>query len=227
MSLEIDFNKYPLPKRLRHHTAPNLYFKLEELREPSGYYPPVINSPDWNELFSGGKPPANLDVGCGKGIFLLNYAFENPDANALGIEIRRPAVNWINTVAKGEGINNCAALWYSVVNGMPFIADSSIDNIFYLFPDPWPKQKHVKRRAFNMEFLCEAHRVMNGSGRLWLATDVPEVHEYHLKVLNRNPDFSYRVIERNEWNLPVTNKERFCLEIGLPVYRIVAGKKHV
>lgn len=225
MSLVIDFNKYPLPKRLRHHTAPNLYFKLEELKEPSGYYPPAIKTLEWGEVFTDGKAPANLDIGCGKGIFLLTYAFENPGSNILGIEIRRPAVNWINTVAKGEGIDNCAAVWYSVVNGLPFISDNSVENIFYLFPDPWPKQKHVKRRAFNAEFLSEAKRILTESGRLWLATDVPEVHEYHLKLLSRVTGLVFEQVETAKWNLPITNKERFCLEVGLPVYRIIAGKK--
>jgi tRNA (guanine-N7-)-methyltransferase len=226
MGLEIDSNKYPFPKRLRHHTAPNLYFKLEELNEPSGYYPPVIQSMDWSQLFADGNPPKNLDVGCGKGIFLLNYAHDNPASNVLGLEIRRPAVGWINEVAKGESIANCAALWYSVVNGLHFIPDNSIDNIFYLFPDPWPKQKHVKRRAFNPEFLIEVSRILSNNGRLWLATDVDEVHKYHLKLLKRNPAFEFTEVNRDEWQLPITNKERFCLEVGLPVYRIIAGKKH-
>ncbi len=225
MGLEIDFNKYPLPKRLRHHTSPNLYFRLDELKEPAGYYPPVIDSIDWIEVFADAKPPRNLDIGCGKGIFLLNYAYENPGSNILGIEIRRPAVNWINHVAAGENITNCAALWYSVVNGLSFIPDCSVDNIFYLFPDPWPKQKHVKRRAFSEEFLGEVKRILIGSGRLWLATDVPEVHQYHLKILSKDTEIYFHEAKLDEWNLPVNNKERFCIEVGLPVYRIIAGKK--
>ncbi len=224
--MEIDNNKYPLPKRMRHHTAPNLYFPLAELKDKSGYYPPVFEKMDWKTLFYDAMAPKNLDIGCGKGIFLLNYAYEHPDSNILGIEIRRPVVGWINEVARGENISNCAALWYSVVNGLHFIDSSSIDNIFYLFPDPWPKTKHLKRRAYNPDFLSEVQRILSDNGRLYLATDVQEVHDYHQKLLKENGSFDWRQVEREEWDLPVTNKERFCFEVGLPVYRIIAGRKH-
>ena len=106
---------------------------------------------DWAEIFLNGKKPNRLDIGCGKGIFLLGIANENPDFNYLGIEVRDVAVTWINNYIEGEKVENCKALFYSVANGLPFIEDESIDEIYYLFPDPWPKNKHHKRRAFNFK----------------------------------------------------------------------------
>ncbi|MFC2131441.1 tRNA (guanosine(46)-N7)-methyltransferase TrmB [Bacteroidota bacterium] len=224
--MEIDFNKYPLPKRLRHHTTPNLYFKLSELKEKPGFYPPAVEEMDWEEVFINGKQPDMLDVGCGKGVFLLNMSEKYPDKNILGIELRKAAVEWINGVVRGEGIPNGAAIWYSVVNGLHFIEDKSIEKVFYLFPDPWPKRKHLKRRAFNEEFLSDIYRVLKDDGHFYLATDVPEVDSYHKKVLDVFGKFDYGIVQSdNQWLFPVTNKEKFCRKENISFFRLICSKK--
>ena len=223
--MEINFDKYPLPKRVRHHTAPNLYFKYEDFKEEPLYYPPLIESLDWSEVFLNGKPPDILDVGCGRGIFLLNMSEQFPDKNVLGIELRKPYPEWINNFVKGENIQNAAAVWYSVVNGMKFIETDSVEKVFYLFPDPWPKKRHLKRRAFNMEFLEEVSRILKPGGNLYLATDVPEVHEYHCELVDEFEECGWKSVEMDdeEWPFPPTNKENFCRKEGISFYRIIVG----
>ncbi|MFW5702007.1 MAG: tRNA (guanosine(46)-N7)-methyltransferase TrmB [Bacteroidota bacterium] len=222
---DIDFDKYPFPKRVRHHVAPNLYFPASELKEKPSYYPPLIETIDWSEHFAECRPPDALDVGCGKGRFLLRYALANPVENVLGVEIRRPLVRWINEVARGETIANASAVWYSVVNGLDFIADEAVGRIFYLFPDPWPKKRHQKRRAFSDKFLTDSARVLRRGGELFLATDVAEVDEYHRKLMEGNADFETRRVDASEWGLPPTDKETFCIHHGIDVYRLVCRRK--
>jgi len=223
--VEIDFDKYPLPKRMRHHVSANCYIPWSELKEKPKSYPPLIDRTNWNEHFSNGLPPNILDVGCGKGKLLLDSSELFPDKNFLGIEVRKSAVNWIKDVITGEKITNCSVLWYSVVNGIPFIESKSIDDIYYLFPDPWPKKKHHKRRAFNTEIIKEFHRVLKPNGHLYLATDVPEVHEYHIELLEETCIFDYKIIEKDEdWDLPVTNKENFCRKKNIPFFRLICTK---
>ena len=87
--LSIDFNKYPLPKRKRHHTHPNYYIPANELNViPSGY-PPLITTMDWSTIFVNQQPPDILDIGCGRGFFLLQLAEINKNKNVLGIEVRK------------------------------------------------------------------------------------------------------------------------------------------
>jgi tRNA (guanine-N7-)-methyltransferase len=223
--MKIDFDKYPLPSRMRHHTAPNLYMSLSELKEKPDYYPPMIHSADWNEIFADGNPPQILDVGCGKGKLLLDSSEKYPGTNVLGIEVRKLACEWISGVIEGEGIGNCAVFWYSVVNGLNFIMDNSVREIYYLFPDPWPKKKHHKRRAFNELVLAEFFRVLQPGGKLFLATDVPEVHEYHLEILNQSGNFTIRIIlNDDDWGLPITNKETFCRKNDISFDRIICTK---
>lgn len=224
--MKIDYKKYPLPKRMRHHTAPNLYFRVSELKEEPNYYPPIYKNIDWSEIFINSKPPDILDIGCGKGLFLLNMSEAFPDLNILGIELRKPAVEWINRVVKGEKIENIAAIWYSVVNGLDFINYNSIQKAFYLFPDPWNKRKHLKRRAFNINFLNDIYRVLHKDGHLYLATDLKEVDLYHKKTLEKFSKFDYFVVENDsQWQFPMTNKENFCIRESIPYYRIICKKK--
>jgi tRNA (guanine-N7-)-methyltransferase len=224
--LKIDSEKYPLPNRMRHHTSPNLYLPLSELKEVPNFYPPLIESIDWKDVYSNSLPPSRLDVGCGKGRLLLDTAEAYPEINILGIEVRKGAVDWLQEVIAGENIPNCGILWYSVVNGLGFINSESIDEIYYLFPDPWPKKKHHKRRAFNNPVLLEFIRVLRQGGRLFLATDVEEVHEYHLEMLKDIKSLNPKFIESDdEWGLPITNKETFCRKMNIPFYRIIATKE--
>ena len=224
--MEIDFNKYPLPRRLRHHTTPNLYFPASKQKVLSAYYPPLYEKLCWKEIFLNGTPPNALDIGCGKGKFLLDFAELNPDSNILGIELRKPPVDWLRNLFKGENIPNGSAIWYNIVNGLGFIDSESIDNIFYLFPDPWPKRKHHKRRALNQIVIGEYYRCLKSDGKLFIATDMAEINEHHIKILKDSAGFEFKIIESDtEWHLPVTNKEKFCREKHIPFYRMVCRKR--
>jgi tRNA (guanine-N7-)-methyltransferase len=224
--MSIDYKKYPFTSRVRHHTSPNFYFPLSELKTIPNHYPPLIESINWEEKYTNALPPDVLDIGCGKGAFLLEYAMNNPDWNAMGIEIRSGIVRWINNIIEGEEIPNCSALWYSVANGLHFIGDSSILKVFYLFPDPWPKKRHQKRRAFNFMLLDEIKRIIKPGGRLYLATDVHVVDKHHRDTLTKHGAFDFEeVVLDEDWGLPVTNKEKFCRKENIPFYRLICKLK--
>lgn len=215
-----DRMKYPFETKIRHHISAHNYLPISEVQFIPDNYPPIYENVDWNELFENGKKPTMLDIGCGKGLFLLQYAYENPEINCLGIEIREYPVEWIKKVIIGEKLKNCNALRYGVLNGLHFIDSDSIDNMFYLFPDPWPKRKHEKRRAFNMNFVEDIYSKIKVGGTLWLATDVPEVAEYEIGLLNKFGKFQINELKsRDEWNFPTTNKENFCIEKKIEVHR--------
>lgn len=232
--MPIDFSKYPLPNRLRHHTSPNVYLPAKELKFIPDYYPPLIEKLDWKDVFANAKKPDYLDIGCGKGAFLLQFAIENPQKNILGIEVRKLPVDWLKKVIIGEKIDNCGVLWYSAANNLPFIEENSIESVFYLYPDPWFKVKHKKRRLFSDNFANEIHRVLKNGGNLYLATDVEEVHQYQKEIIENSGLFeivylkeNYILSERETdalWQIPITNKEKFCFSKQIPIYRIVLKK---
>ncbi len=223
--LTIDFRKYPYSTKIRHHVTAYHYLPIEELKVVPENYPVVHKELNWSNIFLNGKKPDRLDIGCGKGIFLLSMAVQTPEKNIMGIEIRDIAVDWINNYIQGENIQNCYALLYSVANGLPFIESNSIEEIYYLFPDPWPKNRHHKRRAYNLNFLNEIFRVLKPDGKLYLATDVDYVDSYQKKLLNDFGKFEINEIKDNsDWNLPVTNKESFCLIKNIQQYKTICRK---
>lgn len=181
-------------------------------------------------MFADGKAPKYLDVGCGWGKFTAELAKRNPKVNILAFEVRQGTVEWTNKVIAGEKIKNAKAIWYSAVNGFPFIKDSSIEKIFYFFPDPWVKKRHHKRRAFSAELLDEFHRVLEPKGALYLMTDVPEVDEYQQEVLSEHNGFSYSYVAQNDWDLEVkTYQEDFCIKKQIPFIRMIcktSGRKN-
>ena len=224
--MEIDYSKYPMPHRFRHHTTPNAYFPVDELKVVPKSYPPLYESIDWKEHYADGKQPRYLDVGCAKGKFLLDYSELIPEENILGIELRVAPVDWLRGVIEGEKLPNVSVRWYSVVNGLNFIEDNSIKKVFYLFPDPWSKKKHLKRRALNEKMLDEYDRVFRDDGELYLATDLLDVHEDQKELIDNHPKFEYEEIATDDkWGLPVTNKEMFCRKENIKFYRMICRKK--
>lgn len=236
----VDTKKYPKP-RSRHHNAANVYFPLQQLEKVPKYYPPIITTINWNDVFSNGLPPNILDIGCGWGAFLFNFAKSHPESNILGIEIRKILTDWIYEVTHGEHIHNAHALWYSLPNGLPFLENSSIDTFFSFFPDPWVKKKHHKRRAFSQELVHEIIRLARHNSKLYIMTDVPEVAEYQIALLKTFPmitntytefigeiDAEWNVVLKDlradisgsSWDLPSTDQEIFSQKKGISYIRL-------
>ncbi len=221
----IDSKKYPIP-RVRHHVSSLLYLPAHQHKHLPAWYPPDIDRIDWSTVFANGAPPTVLDIGCGRGGLLLAYAMAHPDVNIFGIEVRDQLVDWINGVIRGEQLGNAHARWYSVVNGIDFIVTESIDRVFYLFPDPWPKNKHHKRRAFTVDFLNMLHRVMRPDAVLYLATDRPDVDEYQGQVIAAHGGFVLSDPHDDDaWGLPgTTDQQRFCDRKNIPYVRRTARR---
>jgi tRNA (guanine-N7-)-methyltransferase len=220
----IDYTKYPLP-RIRHHTAPHLYFNLPKLKKWFPNYPHVPDEINWCNFFENGNEPDNLDIGCGLGKFIIESALINPHKNFLGFEIRKKAVEWINNVIALENIPNARAFWFSVVNGFPFIRTGSIQNIYYFFPDPWVKKRHNKRRMMSFNLLKEFYRMLMHNGMVYLMTDVEEIDVCNVLNLEEFGKFSYCYVEEKDWEMNVkSNQEEFCLRKNLSVIRMVCWK---
>lgn len=221
MTINNIIGKYPYPRKVRHHASANLYLPIRDLEYVPRYYPPLLEEDEVNKVFGNNLPPSVMDIGCGKSRFLLEFALNHPNENILGLELRKSLVEWVQNVIEAESIPNAWVFWYSAVNGLGFIKDSSINSIFYLFPDPWPKQRQQRRRLFSLSFLKEIHRVLKPSGSLYLATDCDYVDEYHRKILNQSELFSYKTPTETDWCFPVTNKETFCIEKQIKVHRLI------
>jgi tRNA (guanine-N7-)-methyltransferase len=129
---------------------------------------------DWRALF-GNDRPVEIEVGFGKGLFLLTESAAHPDVNYLGLEIERKYQLFTATRLAKRGRTNvrvaCADARLFLRDRVP---SGSVRAVHVYFPDPWWKKRHHKRRVFTPEFVAEVARVLAPGGRLLAATDVPE-----------------------------------------------------
>jgi tRNA (guanine-N7-)-methyltransferase len=129
---------------------------------------------DWRAVF-GNDNPVEIEVGCGKGLFLLNASEACPGVNFLGIEIVRKYQLFTATRLAKRGRGNvrvaCADA-RSVLRDR--VAAESVQAVHVYFPDPWWKKRHQKRRVFTEEFAGQCARVLRPGGILYVATDVAD-----------------------------------------------------
>lgn len=116
--------------------------------------------------------PLAIDVGCGKGRFLLARAAKHPEINYLGIERLLLRIRKINNLALRQGLKNIRLLRIEAAYAVEWLLPPACADIVYVFfPDPWPKRKHHRRRLFNAHFLDVLHSRMKAGAELHVATD--------------------------------------------------------
>jgi tRNA (guanine-N7-)-methyltransferase len=124
-----------------------------------------------NQAF-GNNHPTILEVGFGNGESLMNNALDFPDINFIGIEVFKSGVGQLLSNIEKSQVDNVQIIMEDAVSIISsYLDDQSLHGIQILFPDPWPKKKHHKRRLINQSFLALIHKKLQTDGRLYLATD--------------------------------------------------------
>lgn len=131
----------------------------------------------WDRLFDNEKP-VEVEIGCGKGRFLINSAMANPEINYIGIERALRYFRIMKERVVRRELANVRLLRDDAVYFVErFIPDGAVSAYHIYFPDPWPKKRHRKRRLFNTRFLEEIERTLAAGGTLDFATDYVEYFE--------------------------------------------------
>ncbi|MSR56334.1 MAG: tRNA (guanosine(46)-N7)-methyltransferase TrmB [Planctomycetaceae bacterium] len=178
---------------------------------------------DGSRLFDN-EHPIELEVGCGRGLFLLNAATTQPATNFLGIEYdfkegRRAARRLQKRALPNARIIGADA---NVVLAK-YLTDASLAAAHVYFPDPWWKRRHHKRRIWNPEFVNQLARLLPPGGQLHGWTDVEEYFGVIVELVAANPAF--RLLPPPEERPALhdmdyhTSFERKKRRIGLPIYR--------
>ncbi|MBK6599691.1 MAG: tRNA (guanosine(46)-N7)-methyltransferase TrmB [Proteobacteria bacterium] len=140
------------------------------------------------DVIFGRQAPRVLEIGFGNGEHLAALAARHPDRDHLGIEVHRPGVGHLLLLAEGNGSTNVRAVCHDAVEVLEAqIPTDSIDELFVLFPDPWHKKRHHKRRLIQPQFVALAVSRLRIGGVLRLATDWENYAEQMLEVLRDNP----------------------------------------
>lgn len=199
--------------------------QLKPLIDLDPYFVPLANLEvpfSWSRYF-GNEHPVEIDVGSGRGKFLLTAALENPQINYVGIEIAfREGCRSALRLKKREMKN--ARVWGGDVKIAfeQIVPANSVSAIHIDFPDPWWKRKHRRRRVFTDEFVDLAARILEPEGLLYSRTDVGEYFEVISSLMNH--DYRFEAIPVSEENAPKrdldfrTSFERKARQAGTEVW---------
>lgn len=183
----------------------------------------IGDSLDWKEFF-GNDNPVELDIGCGRGLYIFNAAINNPDINYLGLEIDyREGRRTAKKFQKREMPNARVIGGDCNVFLSKMIKRNSVDAAHVYFPDPWWKKRHHKRRLFTPEFCDLLASVVKPGGFVHSWSDVIEYFEIIEEQMNEHSSFETREAPTQrdpEHDMDYqTSFERKKRKLGLPIYR--------
>jgi tRNA (guanine-N7-)-methyltransferase len=184
---------------------------------------------DLNQVF-GRVAPLIVEIGFGSGDSLAKMAVANPDKDYIGIEVHKPGVGHLMLVLDQQSLSNVRIYCHDAIDIIEHkIADNSLDGVHLFFPDPWPKNKHHKRRIVRASFVDLLARKLKPGGYFHAATDWQNYAENMLDVLSQGVGFSNTsgsndYCERPEYR-PLTRFEQRGMRLGHGVRDLIFRKE--
>ena len=188
--------------------------------------PYIINNyKDYKGNFSSlflNNNPINIEIGMGKGLFIINMAKNNPDINYIGIEKFDSVMVRAIEKLESENIPNLKLIKMDAEK-VDEIFNQEIDKVYLNFSDPWPKDRHEKRRLTSSNFLSKYDNLFSGTKHIIFKTDNRKLFEYSIKSLT---NYGYRI---NNISLDLhkdvlinieTEYEKKFSSLGYPIYII-------
>ena len=142
------------------------------------------------ELFTQPQP-TELEIGCGDGGFLLEYAQRHPERNFLGVERLLGRVRKLSKRGQHAGLNNLRLLRIEARYVLDYLLpERAFSAVHIYFPDPWPKDKHARHRLIQPDFLPSIRRILAPDGVLYLRTDAPPYFEQMRETFRGSGEFA-------------------------------------
>ena len=183
----------------------------------------------WNELF-GNSNPIHIEIGMGKGRFIMDMARLHPEINYVGIEKYSSVL--IRGIQKME-IEEFPNLYFIRMDAeeiMEVFGQEEVEKIYLNFSDPWPKDRHAKRRLPSREFLNRYNEILSKEGNLEFKTDNKELFTFALEQLEAAgwhlDQVTYDLHNDEvmmEGNVMTEYEERFS-SMGNPIYKYVISR---
>src|SRR5690606_13700939 len=130
-----------------------------------------------------------LDIGVGNGTATLAWAEQHPGSLAVAVELHQPGIVALLQELEAEATPNVRVIEADAEVVLAELAPGSVDHVRVLFPDPWPKKRHVKRRLVNAAFVRGVARLLPVGGSLHLATDWVEYADQMRAAIDAEPSF--------------------------------------
>ena len=186
----------------------------------------------WKQEIFGNDHPLYIEIGMGKGKFITTLAKNNPGINYIGIE--KYSSTLIRGVQKVEAeenpMDNIRFIRMDAEEIAEVFGKEEIDRIYLNFSDPWPKDRHAKRRLENRLFLRKYHEILIPGGRIEFKTDNTDLFDFAVAELEGEPWKVIAVTRNlhadpalNEGNVMTEYEEKFSA-MGNPIYKYIIEK---
>ena len=201
----------------------------------------VIKKPEeqkgnWNHVF-GNEKPIQIEIGMGKGQFILNMAKAHPEINFIGIEryssvLLRAVEKFQELEAEGKAPANIRFICMDA-NDLPTVfAPAEVSRIYLNFSDPWPKARHARRRLTSNEFFKLYDQVLTADGTVEFKTDNRPLFDFSVEELETSELFvldqlSYDLHNDNTMNQGniMTEYEAKFSSMGNPICKLIAKRR--
>lgn len=181
------------------------------------------------ELF-GNDNPLRIEIGCGKGDFIVGTAAKEPDVNFLAIEKVSDVLMLAAEKVKKSELSNIRVCCVDAKELAEIFAEGSIDRIYLNFSDPWPKSRHEKRRLTYRSFLAIYEKILKKDGAIFFKTDNRGLFDFSLEEFKEygmsldKLTFDLHNSEYMKGNVMTEYEKRFS-GMGVPINRVEARFK--
>ncbi len=186
-------------KKLRAHQA-----ELLETLLPILTLDPTKPIADAAGLFAGRPDEIWLEIGFGSGEHLIGEAEANPDCGFIGCEPFENGLAKAVTLAEARKLANLRLYCGDAGLVIDALPDRTLTGAYLLYPDPWPKRRHRKRRFLSDDMLAALARVMRPGAELRFATDIDDNGGWTLARVLRSRDFIWHAATAEDWRQPWT-----------------------
>lgn len=205
------------------------------LESPFVIQEPEKNKGKWSSVFPD-EQPLHIEVGMGKGRFLMELAALHPDINYVGIEmydsvLLRALQKMEELTEEGKGLPNLKFMRIDARILPEIFEKGEVSKIYLNFSDPWPKARHAKRRLTSREFLARYDEILKPEGRVEFKTDnkdlflfsLEEVEETKWRLLAHTFDLHHDE-EMNAGNVMTEYEEKFS-SMGNSIYKMIIDRE--
>lgn len=193
----------------------------------------------WHQLL-GNDNPIHIEIGMGKGRFLLQLAAKNPQINYIGIEryssvLLRAVEKYEELSAKAETTNpvptNIHFICMDATEIQQVFAPGEVEKIYLNFSDPWPKARHARRRLTSRQFFARYHKILTSEGTVEFKTDNRPLFDFSLEELSESTTFQeiahtfdlHHDQSMNQGNIMTEYEAKFSAQ-GNPICKLIAKR---
>ncbi len=186
--------------------------------------------PNWQEEFANDKP-IHIEVGMGKGQFITQLAKKNPNINYIGIEKYTSVLYRALQKLEGEEtLENLRFLCMDAEKLEEMFENASVDRIYLNFSDPWPKERHAKRRLPSKQFLCRYDKILSKEGTIEFKTDNRKLFDFAVEEL-KDTKWKMEAITYDLHHDMILNKDNIMTEyevkfssMGNPIHKYILSR---